>query len=163
MNRRTFLKSITAGLVAAVVPVVAQAADDVRDDSSWLQAMIDATPEGGTLTLPPGDYSLSEPLIIDRSMELIGDGVTLRWSRFDAFRIVNKTAKVKIHRFHLTGLRDPVPQSLRVWRRVAQPSQWSGSASNYTVISGAWSADVRNVHVYDRVLSDDEIRDLAAQ
>ena len=46
----------------------------VPDDTANLQAAINATPSGGTLTLPAGTFRISSPLKITKSMRIIGSG-----------------------------------------------------------------------------------------
>ena len=38
--------------------------DTVQDDTAALQALLDAAPEGGIPSLPPGDYFISAPLVV---------------------------------------------------------------------------------------------------
>ncbi len=55
--------------------------DGVADDTDALQAAIDDTRTGGTVSLPLGTFALSRPLRITRSMRLLGEGVFPRWGR----------------------------------------------------------------------------------
>jgi hypothetical protein len=49
--------------------------DGVEDDTEALQAAIDDVPEGATLHVARGVYNLTAPLVIDKAMTLVGDGV----------------------------------------------------------------------------------------
>lgn len=49
------------------------AGDGVTDDTSAILAAIAATPEAGVLWLPTGNYKLSNELVIDHSMRVLGD------------------------------------------------------------------------------------------
>lgn len=47
---------------------------DKTDDAAFLQGLIDATPIGGTLMIPPGEYHINRSLVIDKPMTLDGGG-----------------------------------------------------------------------------------------
>jgi hypothetical protein len=48
--------------------------DGVTDDTSEIQAAIDAAPEGGAIYFPNGTYAISAALIVDKAITLYGDG-----------------------------------------------------------------------------------------
>ena len=62
--------SDTAPDVATGCPELAALRDTAADSSAALQACIDRTPEGGTLALEPGRYSLAAQLRLDRPITL---------------------------------------------------------------------------------------------
>jgi hypothetical protein len=43
-----------------------------QSDADKLQALIDATPAGGSVLLPPGNYMLDRPLLLYGGRRLIG-------------------------------------------------------------------------------------------
>lgn len=55
----------------------------VRDDRQFLQGMIDSTPDGGTLVIPPGDYVITRAGLTDYGlrvatpMRIVGYGATI--------------------------------------------------------------------------------------
>jgi hypothetical protein len=49
--------------------------DGVTDDTAALLDAIDDVPEGGTLHVARGVYVLTAPIVIDKAMTLVGDGV----------------------------------------------------------------------------------------
>lgn len=63
------LAKMLGGSVAAAV------ADGVTDDTEALQAAFDACPEGGTVVLPVGQMVVSQALVIDHQISVVGSGV----------------------------------------------------------------------------------------
>lgn len=55
-------------------PVYGAAGDGVRDDTSSIQAAIDAVPAGGTVYLPAGTYRLTGQLTVSSGITLLGAG-----------------------------------------------------------------------------------------
>ena len=69
---------LVAGILAAPLPASAQTANVVgngqADMTVILQAVINATPPGGTLVLPPGHYKLSATLLVTKPITIVGSG-----------------------------------------------------------------------------------------
>ncbi|AUS02990.1 pectin lyase fold/virulence factor [Vibrio phage 2.275.O._10N.286.54.E11] len=61
----------------------------VADDTVAIQAAINATPEGGTLWFPIGEYYITADLTRNTAIHIIGSGTSHTWIRWDSgvFRI----------------------------------------------------------------------------
>lgn len=68
-------KKFVADALAALRAFGTPDTTGVVDMTALLQAAVNATPEGGTLTLPAGTFRLTAPLVISRSIRVIGAGV----------------------------------------------------------------------------------------
>lgn len=78
MNRARFLRAASA---VALFPVLGKLPSFTRhvptvlppfDATDYLQALIDATPEGGVIYFPPGRWLMSKPLFLHKPVSLVG-------------------------------------------------------------------------------------------
>lgn len=78
-----FLHDLAAGLypsgaasgTASITPTTFGAVGDgTHDDTSAIQAAIDAAPSGGIIELPPGRFKITAPLVITRPLTIQGAG-----------------------------------------------------------------------------------------